>query len=145
MATKAKHTYEECRDNPKNCKPNSGNRNNNNSKKHHHDAHYHDERYISSQDESPDNHHMPEPSNNDGTKSSANSGDGERDEEYYHVATSKIPRKKRKVGVVQRDFQHEKPSHSAKHVTPSLLKNELDESSKEIEKSGDVTNPFAFK
>jgi len=62
-----------------------------------------------------------------------------------HVDTSKIPRKKRKVGVVQRSFRNEKPSHSAKHVTPSLLKNELDESSKEIEKSGDVTNPFAFK
>jgi hypothetical protein len=47
--------------------------------------------------------------------------------------------------VVQRDFRNEKPSHSAKHVTPSLLQDELDEISMEIEKSGDVTNLFAFK
>jgi hypothetical protein len=142
---KAKHTYEECRDNPKNCKPSSGNRDDNNNKKRHHDAHYHDERYLSSQDESPYNHRTPEPSDDDGTKSSDNSGNDERDEENYHVATSKIPRKKRKVGVVQRDFRNEKPSHSAKHVTRSLLQDELDESSMEIKKSGDVTNPFAFK
>jgi hypothetical protein len=65
-----------------------------------------------------------------------------------------MPQKKRKVGVVQRsasckrDFRNEKPSHSTKHVTPSLLQDELDEdkSPMEIEKkSGDVTNPFAFK
>ena len=82
---------------------------------------------------------------NRGSKSSANSGGGEIDEENYHVDTSKVPQKKRKVGVVQRNFRHEKPSHSAKHVAPSLLQDELDESSMEIEKSGDVTNPFAFK
>jgi hypothetical protein len=142
---KAKHTYEECRDNPKNRKPSSGNRDNNNSKKRHHDAHYqHDERYLSSQDESPDDHRTPEPSDDDGSKSS-NSGDGEIGEENYHVDTSKVPQKKRKVGVVQKNFRAEKPSHSAKHVTPSLLQDELDKSSTEIEKSGDVTNPFAFK
>jgi hypothetical protein len=142
---KAKHTYKECRDNPKNCKPSSGNCDDNNNKKRHHDAHYHNKRYLSSQDKSPDDHRTPEPSDDDGTKSSANSGDGEIDEENYHVDASKIPRKKRKAGVVQRDFQNEKPSHSAKHVTPSLLQDELDESSMEIKKSGDVTNPFAFK
>ena len=76
---------------------------------------------------------------------SANSGNGERDKENYHVDTGKILRKKRKVGVVQRDFRNEKPSHSAKHVTHSPLQDELDESSMEIKKSGDVTNPFAFK
>jgi hypothetical protein len=54
---KAKHTYEECRDN----------RDDNNNKKRHHDAHYHDKRYLSSQDESPDNHRTPEPSDDDGT------------------------------------------------------------------------------
>ena len=64
---KAKHTYEECRDNPKNCKSTSGNCNNNN-RKCNHDAHYHDERYLSSQDESPDDHRTPEPSNDEGTK-----------------------------------------------------------------------------
>jgi hypothetical protein len=64
---KAKHTYEECRDNPKNRKPSSGNRNDNNNKKRHHDAHYqHDKRYLSSQDKSPDNHRTPEPSDDDG-------------------------------------------------------------------------------
>jgi hypothetical protein len=75
--------------------------------------------------------------------------------------------KKRKVGVVQRsdaytdapmrmsthlrrkkDLQNEKPSHSTKHVTHSLLQDELDKDANlmEIEKkSGDVTNPFVFK
>jgi len=64
---KAKHTYEECRDNPKNRKSSSGNRDNNNRKRNH-DAHYHDERYLSIQDESPDDHRTPEPSDDEGTK-----------------------------------------------------------------------------
>ena len=105
---KAKHTYEECRDNPKNCKPSSGNHDDNNNKKRHHDAYYHDECYISSQDESPDNHRMPEPSDDDGTNSSASSGDSQRDEEYYHVDTGKIPQKKRKVGVNHRSASRKK-------------------------------------
>jgi hypothetical protein len=78
-------------------------------------------------------------------KTSANSGDGEHDEENYHVDASKIPRKKRKVGVVQRDFRHEKPSHSAKHVTHSLLQDELDKDTTREEIADNVTNPFAFK
>jgi hypothetical protein len=48
---KAKHTYEECRDNPKNRKPSSSSRDNNNRKRSH-DAHYHDKHYLSSDDES---------------------------------------------------------------------------------------------
>ena len=150
---KAKHTYEECRNNPKNRKPSSGNHDDNN-RKHNHDAHYHDKRYLSSQDESPDDHRTPEPSDDEGTKSSASSGDGQRDKENYHVDTGRIPQKKRKVGVVQRsasckkDLRNEKPSHSMKHVTHSLLQDELDEDESLMEtekKSGDVTNPFAFK
>jgi hypothetical protein len=81
-------------------------------------------------------------------KTSANSGDDERDEENYHVDTGKILQKKRKVNVAQKDFRREKPSHSAKNVTLSLLQDELDEneSSMEVEKkSGDVTNAFDFK
>ncbi len=121
---KAKHTYEECCDNPKNCKASSGNRNDNNNRKCSHDMHYHDKRYLSSQDKSPDDHCTPEPSDDEGMKSSASSGHSQRDEENYHI---EIPWKKRKVGVVQRsashkkDFRNEKPSHSTKHVTPSLL------------------------
>ena len=97
---------------------------------------------------------MPEPSDDEGTKSSASSGESQRDKENYHVDTSIIPRKKRKVGVVQKsasrkkDFRNGKPSHSTKHVTHSLLQDELDgdESPMEIErKFGDVTNPFVFK
>ena len=68
--------------------------------------------------------------------------------------TGKKTRKKRRVGVVQRsasrkDLRNEKPSHSTKHVTHSLLQDELDEEDKtrvEIEKrSDDVTNLFVFK
>jgi len=82
---------------------------------------------------------MPEPSNDDRTKSSASSGDSQRNEENYHVDTGKIPRKKRKVGVVQRstshkkDLRNEKPSHSTKHVIPSLLEDELDEDKSPME------------
>jgi len=98
---KAKHTYEECCDNPKNRKSSGSNRDNNN-RKCSHDAHHHDERYLSSQDESPEEHLMPELSNDEGVKSSASSGESQRDEENYHVDTGKVPRKKRKVGVAQR-------------------------------------------
>jgi hypothetical protein len=107
---KAKHTYEECRDNPKNRKSSSGNRDDNNNRKRSHDMHHHNKRYLSSQDESPDDHRTPEPSDDEGTKSRESSGDIQCDEENYHVDTGKIPRKKRKVGVVQRIFEmSEKP------------------------------------
>ena len=67
---KAKHTYEECRDNPKNCKPSSSSRNNNNNnRKRSYDAHYHDACYHSSNNESPGKYRTPELSNSQ-TKSS---------------------------------------------------------------------------
>jgi len=150
---KAKHTYEECRDNPKNRKSSSGNCDDNNNRKCSHDEHHHDKCYLSSQDESPDEHRTPEPSDDEGAKLSASSGDGQRDKENYHVDTGKVPRKKRKVGMVQRsasskDLRNEKPSHSTKHVTHSLLQDELDEDKTRVEvekRSDDVTNPFVFK
>ena len=148
---KAKHTYEECRDNPKNRKSSSGNHDdNNNNRKRSHDAHHHDTRYLSSQDESLDEHRTPEPSDNEGTKSNGSSGDGQRYEENYRVNTGKIPQKKRKASVAQRsasckNLQHEKPSHSTKHVTHSLLQDELDEVTTSVEIADDVMNLFAFK
>ena len=81
-------------------------------------------------------------------KTSANSGDGKRDEENYQSILGKILQKKRKVSVAQRDFRREKPSHSTKKVTRSLLQDELDENESSMEnkkKSGDFTNPLAFK
>ena len=49
----------------------------------------------------------------------------------------------------KKDFRNGKPSHSTKHVTPSLLQDELDEDESPIKieekKNGDVTNPFVFK
>jgi len=98
---KVKYTYEECRDNPKNRKSSGSNCDDNNRKRSH-DAHHYDERYLSSQDESPYEHHTPEPSDDEGAKSSATSGDSQRDETNYHVDTGTVPRKKRKVGVAQR-------------------------------------------
>jgi hypothetical protein len=47
----------------------------------------------------------------------------------------------------QKNSKNKKLSHSAKHVTHSLLQDELeaDESSREIKnKNDDVMNPFAF-
>jgi len=147
---KAKHTYEECHDNPKNRKSSSGNRDDNNNRKCSHDAYHHGERYLSSQDESPDNHRMPEPSDDEGTKSNASSGDVQRNNENYHTDTGKLPRKKRKVGVAQRsasckNLRNEKPSHSTKHVTHSLLQDELNKDMTCEEIADDATNPFAFK
>ena len=93
---------------------------------------------------------MPEPSDNEGTKSSASSGDGQHDEENYHVDTGKVPQKKRKVNVPRRcatckNPRNEKPSHPAKHVTESLLQDEFGATTHEKPITDDVTNPFAFK
>ena len=47
-----------------------------------------------------------------------------------------------------KDLRNEKPSHSTKHVTHSLLQDELDEDKSRVEiekRSDDVTNPFVFK
>jgi len=128
----------------------SGNRDDDYNRKRSHDAHNHDERYLSSQDESPGEHRTPEPSDDEGAKSSASSRDSQREEENYHVDTGKVPRKKRKVGVAQRSASHknlrnEKPSHSTKHATHSLLQDQLDEDTTRVEIADDVTNPFAFK
>jgi len=66
---KSKHSYDECRTNPKNQRS-ANNNNNNNYNKRAHDAHYNDERYLSSQDESPEEHCTPEPSDDEGELSS---------------------------------------------------------------------------
>jgi len=73
---KARHTYEECRDNPKNHNSSGSNRDDNN-KKRSHDAHHydHDERYLSSQDESPEEHRTPGPRSDDEGELNANSGE----------------------------------------------------------------------
>ena len=92
---------------------------------------------------------MPELSDNEGAKSSASSKDSQRDEENYHVDTGKVPRKKRKVDVTRRstsckNLRNEKPYHSTKHVTHSLLQDELEDTTHE-KIADDVTNPFDFK
>ncbi len=92
---------------------------------------------------------MPEPSDDEG-ELSASSRESQRDEENYHVDTGKIPQKKRKVDVARRsatckNLRNEKPSHSKKHVTDSLLQDELDAMTHEKQISDDVTNPFVFK
>jgi len=148
---KAKHTDEECRDNPKNRESSGSNRDDNNSKRSCDAHHQHDERYLSSQDESPEEHRMPEPSDDEGANSSMSSGKSQHNEENYHVDTGKVPRKKRKVDVARRSASHknlrnEKPSHSTKHVTDSLLQDEFGyTTTHEKQIANDVTNPFAFK
>jgi len=116
-----------------------------------HDAHHydHDERYLGSQDKSLEEHRTPEPSDDEGELSTS-SGESHRDKENYHVDTGKVPRKKRKVDVPRRSAtcknpRNEKPSHSVKHVTESLLQDELDATTHEKQIADDVTNPFAFK
>ncbi len=81
---------------------------------------------------------------------SANSEESHRDEENYHVDTGKVPQKKRKVDVPRRSAtrknpRNEKPSHSAKHVTESLLQDEFGATTHEKPIADDVTSPFAFK
>jgi len=43
------------------------------------------------------------------------------------------------------DPRNEKPSHSAKHVTDSLLQDEIDATTHAKQIADDVTNPFVFK
>jgi hypothetical protein len=91
---KAKHTYEECHNNPKNCKPSSSSHdNNNNNRKRSYDAHYHDARYRSSNDESPGKHRTPEPSNSQ--MKSSESDLNQHDKENYHIDTGKILHQKK--------------------------------------------------
>jgi hypothetical protein len=45
----------------------------------------------------------------------------------------------------RKDLQNEKPSHSMKHVTHSLLQDELDKDTTREETADDVMNPLAFK
>jgi hypothetical protein len=92
---KAKHTYEECRNNPKNCNLSSSSRdNNNNNRKRSYDAHYHDARYRSSDDESPGKHRTPEPS--DGQAKSSESNVDQHDKENYHIDPGKISHQKKR-------------------------------------------------
>ena len=81
---------------------------------------------------------------------SANSGESHREEENYHVDTVKKPRKQRKVDVprgsaTRKNPRNEKPSHSTKYVTDSLLQDELDTTTHAKQIADDVTNPFVFK
>ena len=83
-------------------------------------------------------------------KTSANSGDGKRDEENYQLILGEVPRKMRKVDVARRsasrkNLQNEKPSHSMKHVKDSLLQDEFGDATTHEKIADDVTNPFAFK
>ena len=45
----------------------------------------------------------------------------------------------------RKNLRNEKPSHSTKHVTHSLLQDELNEDTTREEIADDVTNLFAFK
>jgi hypothetical protein len=94
---KAKHTYEECRNNPKNCKPSSSSRdNNNNNRKRSYNAHYHDARYRCSNDELPGKHCTPEPSN--GQMKSSKSNVNQHNNKNYHTNTGKILYQKKEDG-----------------------------------------------
>ncbi len=81
---------------------------------------------------------------------SANSEESHCEEENYHVDTGKAPRKKRKVDVPLRSATRKNPrngkqSHSARHVTGSLLQDEFSATTHAKQIADDVTNPFAFK
>ena len=97
----SKHSYDECRTNPKNQRSAS----NNNYNKRTHDAHYNDERYLSSQDESPEEHRTPQPSDDEGEVSASAEASPI---ENYHLDTVRIP-KKRRMG----DVPHKSPGNKA--------------------------------
>jgi hypothetical protein len=98
----SKHSYDECRTNPKNQRSTN---NNNNYNKRAHDAHYNDERYLSSQDESPEEHRTPGPSDDEGEVSASA---GASPIENYHLDTIRVP-KKRRMG----DVPHKSPGNKA--------------------------------
>ncbi len=86
----AKHSYEECRTNPRNRVDKVRDDNNNKPARPRHESHYqHDARYASSDDESRGSHHTPMPS--DGEVASAMS-DGSKSVENYHLERV-IPKK----------------------------------------------------
>jgi hypothetical protein len=89
----AKHSYEECRANPRNRVDKTRDNNNNKHARPRHESHnQHDARYASSNDESRGSHHTPMPS--DGEVASAMS-DGSKSVKNYHL--ERVIPKKRKL------------------------------------------------
>ncbi len=79
----AKHSYEECRTNPRNWVDKARENNNNKYARPRHESHYHhDACYASSDDESRGSHHTPMPS--DGDVASAMS-DGSKSVKNFHL------------------------------------------------------------
>ena len=97
----SKHSYAECRQNPKNRSA-SDNNNKNYVKKRTHDAHYHDERHDSSEDVS--RAESGSPTYSDGEVSENESRDG-TPAENYHLDNYHIPKKVRRMD----DVGHKSP------------------------------------
>ena len=125
----SKHSYSECRENPKNRAAN--NNNNYNAKKHAHDAHYHDDCHHSSGEEEACESSAG-PAFSEGEVSASESHDGTPAENYYlenyHILKKirtddvghKSPKKQTNCGaVVKRTKKKDKKSSSSARMASS--------------------------
>ena len=110
----SKHSYSECRQNPKNR--GSNNDNNNYVKKRSHDAHYHDDRRHSSGDD--ESHESSNPALSEGEESERESRDG-TPAENYHLDNYHIPKKVQRMD----DVGHKSPRSKNAVVTCGAVVN----------------------
>ncbi len=152
----AKHSYEECRANPRNRVDKARDNNNNKHARPRHESHYHhDARHASSEDESRGSHHTPMPS--DGEVASAMSDGSKSVEENFHL--ERVSPKKRKLTKVAVRSHKCNPTKSSEKASDDQLS--WDEVFKDsylaefemassadlengIEVEAGVENPFAF-
>ncbi len=152
----AKHSYKECRANPRNRTNKARDNSNNKHTRPHHESHYHhDARYASSDDESRGSHHTPMPS--DGEVASAMSDGSKSVKENFHL--ERMGPNKRKLAKVAIRSHKGNPAKSSKKASDDQLS--LDEvfedsylADYEMASNADlrngteveprVENPFAF-
>jgi hypothetical protein len=154
----AKHSYEECRKNPRN-RANKARKHKNNNDKHarpHHDSHYqHDTCYASSGDESRGSHHTPIPSNGEVTSGTSNGSKTVK--ENFHLERMS-PKKRKLTKVAIRSHKGNPAKSSEKALDNQLSWDEVFEDSylidikmasiadfeNGIDVESRVENPFAF-
>jgi hypothetical protein len=113
----SKHSYSECRENPKNRAANNNN-NYYNAKKHTHDAHHHDDCRLSSGEEEA-YESLAGPACSEGEVSASESCDG-TPAENYHLVGHKSPKKQTPCGaVVKRTKKKDKKSSSSTKMASS--------------------------
>ena len=114
----AKHSYEECRANPRNRDDKKRDNSNNNKPARRHESHYqHNDCCASSDDQSRGSHHTPKPS--DGEVASVMSDSSSDSAENYHLQCD--PPKKRKLTKVVVQSHKGNPAKSSEKASDDQL------------------------